>query len=99
MGPFGKKSNEAGIQLEIDRLAALSLDALAADVLPHIPRIELEFAEYGPIAREVAKEMAPSKFKGQSAITLTSLVAEGPQVLEHAGLVRLALRGKGGQHS
>lgn len=92
MGRFGKKEDEAANQQENDRLAALSLDALAAEVLPHIPGIDLRFGSKGPTDLEVAKEMAPSKLKGQPAISMTALVAEGLQVLEHAGLVRLGIR-------
>lgn len=86
MALFGKSDDEAN-QREVDRLAALPLETLAAEVFTHIDGIELDFGAPGPDVFEVAEAMAPTKLKGKPRIAMVPVVAEGMQVLEHARLV------------
>ena len=93
MGLRGK-GDDAALEAEVDRLAALPLTELAAEILPYVPTIKLRsLGSQGPDVYEVAKAMAPAKLKGPSTLRMAELIAEGLQVLEHAGLVRLGIRG------
>ena len=93
MGLLGK-GDDTALEDEAERLAALGLAELAAEILPHVPNVKLgSYGSQGPGATEVAETMAPGKLKGPAALRMVQVVAEGLQVLEHAGLVRLAIRG------
>jgi hypothetical protein len=97
MGLFGNKSDEIANQAEMDRLDAMSLEELGAEVLPHIPTIELGPLHRGPTTREIMDAMAPSRLQTDQQLPMLYLVAEGLQVLEHAGLVRLDVRARNSQ--
>src|SRR5579859_7704904 len=99
------RDNVAALQAETERLDALSLPALAAEVMtkgfgPGGPGADDDNAisvqgpniSAGPTIADLALEFAPAgNTKGADDATrlrLQRLVAEGIQVLEHAGLIR-----------
>jgi hypothetical protein len=92
MGLFEKASDAEANEAEFVRLSALPLDDLAAEVMAHVPTIELGAVGTGPTARELAKAMAPSRLKRESQLPMILIVREGLQVLEHAGLVCVDIR-------
>jgi hypothetical protein len=116
---FGKKDDAPGetdaggdvalMEAELERLAALSLSDLAAEVMtkafgpdgpggPGKPgTIEdptsSERVRMNEIARAVTPLYAGSGVGSEQQVRLTNLVAEGLQILENAALVRVSWRG------
>jgi hypothetical protein len=86
MGLFGKGSDGEANGAEFERLSALPLEDLGTEVMSQVPNIELGTLSYGPTALELAR--VPSRLKADEQVPMSSLVAEGLQVLEHAGLLR-----------
>jgi hypothetical protein len=92
MGLFGKGSDGEANGAEFERLSALPLEDLGKEVMSQVPNIELGALSHGPTARELAGAMAPSRLKADEQVPMSSLVAEGLQVLEQAGLLRSSVR-------
>ena len=91
-----KRGDGGAVDAEIERLSALPLRDLAAKLLPHVSAFELKVGVYGPNEFELARMLTPSKPSAEQSLQLAPIIAEGLQVLEHAGLVRLNWRSGGG---
>ena len=98
---FGKRQEEnEKLRAEVARLASLSLAELAAEVMikgfgPGAPAGDGRFAGLSNIAG--ALNPAEGSFlDGELLTEHFSVVAEGAQILEHAGLVRFEISSEGG---
>lgn len=88
MGMFGRKGDEAEIQAEIDRLGALALTDLAAEIMDTLVTMDdLPLGARGPNDYEVGDALVGAKMRSAQKLALVGVVAEGLQALEHAGLV------------
>ena len=87
-----KRGDGGAVDTEIGRLSALSLRELAAEILAQVPSYEPKVGVYGPTEFELARMLSPSKPSAEQSLRLAPIIAEGLQVLEHAGLVRLRQR-------
>lgn len=90
MGLFGGKDDDAA-RAELERLESLTVEDLAAELLPLVPQVEVGYQETGPTAGDLAGQLG-SLPKGRDGLRMLSAIAEGMQVLEHARLVRLSVR-------
>ena len=83
-----KQAREAALQAELDRLKALSPDALAVEVLP----VLAARAETSTIGRVHMKEICiglVGEMSGQVNLAISRQVREALQRLEHASLVEV----------
>jgi hypothetical protein len=98
LGPRRPRASQLGSELdaEVERLDALPLPQLAAEVMAKAFRSDYEPgadpAEIGGIADEIMPAHSPAKYGDEvtdSQLRLRDLIAEGVQLLEQARLVRL----------
>ncbi|MEQ8718669.1 MAG: hypothetical protein RIE08_13750 [Acidimicrobiales bacterium] len=88
MGVFGRKGDEAEIRAEIDRLSSLALNDLASEIMDTLVAMDdLPRGARGPDDYEVVDAMIGRKSTSADKLDLVGVIAEGLQVLEHAGLV------------
>lgn len=96
----GRKEENEKLQAEVERLAALSLPELAEELMtkgfgPGGPAGDGRYAELGAIAG--ALNPAQGSFLDNDLLVQHfRVVAEGAQLLEHAGLVRFEVSSSGG---
>ena len=96
----GRKEENDKLQAEVDRLAALRLPELAEEVMtkgfgPDGPASDGHYAALSSIAG--ALNPAQGSFLDDNLlIRHFRVVAEGAQLLEHAGLVRFEISSSGG---
>jgi hypothetical protein len=102
MPMFGakKEAENEKLRAEVERLAALSLPDLGSEVMtkgfgPGAPAGEGRYAELSTVAG--ALNPADGSFLDDNLLTgHFRIVAEGAQLLEHAGLVRFEIYSSGG---
>jgi hypothetical protein len=98
-GSEKRKERSAGIEAELERLAALPLPDLAEETMTK------GFAGtdgYVSVPEVSAALMAAAGCEGLSQeqqLRLNGLVFEGAQILEHACLIRWVFHGSGGDHA
>lgn len=91
MGVFSRRDD--GLVEEARRLAGLDLDELASLLLPLVVRYDAsKFGVHGPSDGELAGQLVDGKLPNEELRGLVDAVAEALQRLEHAGLVRYAVR-------
>jgi hypothetical protein len=83
----GKRSREAAIQAEVDRLKALGPDALAVEVLPILAAEATKKSRVGHLyVSDICRELVGT-VSGRVNLALKQPVREALQQLEHANLV------------
>jgi hypothetical protein len=97
---FDRKEENAKLNAELDRISALPLPDLAAEVMtkgfgPDGPGAEGP-AQIANIAGEFNPAQGSIGIDDQALIDMYVVVAEGVQFLEHACLLRIEVAGSGG---
>ena len=99
----GKKADNAGLNVEVQRLGTLTLHQLGAEVMakgfgPGGPG-DGGYTDMADIAGAFTQPYQGRDYDQAADEQLCEMVAEGIQVLEHACLVRPVFHGQGGDHS
>ena len=97
----GKKADNAGLVVEVQRLGSLPLPAVAEEAMTRGfgadgPAADGRYATMTAIQTAFAARFAGRDIDEAAYEQLCEIVAEGVQVLEHACLVRQSLSGTGG---
>jgi len=91
-----KRAREAAIQAEVDRLQALSPEALAVEVLPILAAEAAKKSRVGHLyVSDICRELVGT-VSGRVNLALKQPVREALQRLEHANLVVQIASGEGG---
>jgi hypothetical protein len=98
----GKPADNDGLNTEVRRLDALPLPQLAAEVMikgfgPGSPGEGL-YADLNVVGAAFSGPFQGRDYDDAADALLMEIVAEGVQVLEHAGLVRPVFHGSGGSN-
>jgi hypothetical protein len=99
----GEKADNAGLNAELERLSALDLRALGAEVMrrgfgPDGPGANT-YVDMDVVGAAVSGPYQGRDYDAAADAALMAVVAEAIQVLEHACLVRPVFHGQGGDHS
>jgi hypothetical protein len=97
----GKKADNSGLVVEVQRLGALPLTSVAEEAMKRGfgtdgPAADGRYATMTAIQDAFAARFAGRDIDEAAYAHLCEIVAESVQVLEHACLVRQALSGSGG---
>lgn len=98
-GTEKRKERGAAIEAELERLAALSLPALAEETMTKGFAGTDGYLSVPEVSAALTAAAGCDGLSQEQQLRLNGLVFEGAQILEHACLVRWVFHGTGGDHA